>query len=140
MLSLKKIHLTHHDTPPPKRLSPPQPTRCCRPTPSPCGSSLPLTIAPMSNLTPIPFAMLSPPNLLATAASFLQHHLSCLPSHLNAPVPRPCRRGCAHAKPLGRLPISRTCALADTPVFTVCNFSKVVAARCQAAPPSSGDG
>jgi hypothetical protein len=55
------------------------------------------------------------------------------------PAPRHSRRGCAHAKPLGRLPISRAYALADTPVFTMCNSSKVVAGRCQAAPPSSGD-
>ncbi|CAD6343839.1 unnamed protein product [Miscanthus lutarioriparius] len=92
-------------------------------------SSLPLAAAPMSDPTPFPSAASPPPNPLAAAASFLQHHLSRLASHLNAP--RPALAAAAARTPgpqgtslsLALAPDEVARALTGTPVFTVCNSS-----------------
>ncbi|CAD6339837.1 unnamed protein product [Miscanthus lutarioriparius] len=64
--------------------------------------SLPLAAAPMSDPAPFPSAASPPPNPLAAAASFLQHHLSRLASHLNAP--RPALAAAAARTPAPRAP------------------------------------
>ncbi|PWZ05014.1 hypothetical protein Zm00014a_031932 [Zea mays] len=92
-------------------------------------SSLPLAAAPMSEPTPFPFAASPPPNPFVATASFLQHHLSRLASHLN--VPRPALAAAAARTPgpqgaslsLALAPDEVARALTGTPVFTVCNSS-----------------
>nr|ACG44271.1 tic22 [Zea mays] len=92
-------------------------------------SSLPLAAAPMSEPTPFPFAASPLPNPLVATASFLQHHLSRLASHLN--VPRPALAAAAARTPgpqgaslsLSLAPDEVARALTGTPVFTVCNSS-----------------
>lgn len=95
-------------------------------------SSLPLAAAPMSDPTPSPYAASPPPpNPLAAAASFLQHHLSRLASHLNAPRPALAAAAAAARTPgpqgaslsLALAPDEVARALTGTPVFTVCNSS-----------------
>ncbi|WVZ81992.1 hypothetical protein U9M48_029310 [Paspalum notatum var. saurae] len=100
-------------------------------------SSLPLAAAPMSDRTPVPSpspsAAWPPPNPLAAASSFLQHHLSRLASHLTAPRPRPALAAEAVRTPgpgpqgaalsLALAPDEVARALTGTPVFTVCNSS-----------------
>ncbi|XP_066377296.1 protein TIC 22, chloroplastic-like [Miscanthus floridulus] len=91
--------------------------------------SLPLAAAPMSDPAPFPSAASPPPNPLAAAAFFLQHHLSRLASHLNAPRPAlaaaaartPGLQGASLSLALAPDEVAR--ALTGTPVFTVCNSS-----------------
>ncbi|XP_044433894.1 protein TIC 22, chloroplastic isoform X1 [Triticum aestivum] len=89
----------------------------------PPSSYLPLAAAPMSDPSPSP-----PPNPLAAASSFLQHHLSSLASRFAAPRPalaaaRPPGPHGAAAQPLALGPDEVARALTGTPVFTVCNSS-----------------
>jgi hypothetical protein len=105
------------------------------PPPSPHGSSLLLAVAPMSNPTPFPSAALPPPNPLAAASSFLQHHLSRLASYLNVPRPELVAAAACMLGPKGAslslalVPDEVAHTLTDTLVFTVCNSSKAIAGR-----------